>query len=97
MNLKNYLLLLTLAAGGFSAAADAKCTRAYVCDDQGLNCKHQEICGVYTERSTLKVQAQPTSTPPPGAPQSILNAPAPLTAKKCDDTPVKGQPRKICE
>lgn len=94
MSLKPYTLIFASLALSLSAAADAKCFRAYVCDDKGKNCKHEDVCPSYS--GSTKVETQPLTTPAPTTPKPISILPPPATTPACSDKTAKAQSSKTC-
>lgn len=63
-----------LACGGAAQAQSqtkSKCVKAYVCDEKGQNCKHQDVCPTYLEAEPPKTQGLKLPPAEPGKPQPL--------------------------
>jgi hypothetical protein len=55
MNLKSKYFVLVVATMSMATVANAKCRKAQVCDDYGMNCKVQQICGSSLDLPSIEV------------------------------------------
>jgi hypothetical protein len=89
------LFIAVIVTLGASSIAEAKCRKAQVCDDYGMNCRIQDICD-----STLdlpSVELAPL-TPLPSTQLKPLPSVAlpPLGTSKCEYMQVNGKWRNVC-
>lgn len=68
--------LALLACGGAAQAqaqgkGHSKCVKAYVCDEKGQNCKHQDVCPTYLEAEPPKTQGLKLPPQEPGQPKPL--------------------------
>lgn len=83
--------LLTL-----STAAIATCTKSYVCDVNGANCRYQDVCDSAIDLPSTNIQPLPTlpatALPPPPSYQL-----APFGTTNCNTKQVNGRFQTVCK
>jgi hypothetical protein len=55
MNLMSKYFVLVVVIMSMATVANAKCRKAQVCDDYGMNCKVQQICGSSLDLPSIEV------------------------------------------
>ncbi len=80
---------------GVAGIAEAKCRKAQVCDDYGMNCQVQDICDGTLDLPSVDL---PPLRPLPSTelkPLPSLDLP-PLGTTKCEYKQVNGQWQNVC-
>lgn len=89
-----------LSVGSAAAAPAGKCVRAYVCDDKGKNCKHQDVCPTYEQAEPPKTRglALPPADPGKPVPLGGMNESVskPVGASGCEYQRVNGEWKSAC-
>lgn len=90
------LLLFTLfGASLFTNVAFAQCHRAYVCNDQGNNCRYQDVCSNALDLPSVELNPLPSLPTMELKPLPSMDLP-PLGASRCEYLQVNGQWQNIC-
>jgi len=95
MKVRSQLFVVAVVALGASGASEARCSKSQVCDDNGMNCRVQDICD-----STLdlpSVELAPL-TPLPSTqlkPLPSVGLP-PLGTTQCQYMQVNGRWQNVC-
>ena len=55
MNFKSKYFVLVVAIMSITPVANAACRKAQVCDDNGMNCKVQQVCDSTIDLPSIKV------------------------------------------
>jgi hypothetical protein len=87
--------VLVVASMSIATVANAKCVKAQVCDDYGMNCRVQQICGSSLDLPSIGVDP---IRPLPSAklkPLPSINLP-PLGTTKCQYKQVNGFWQNVC-
>jgi hypothetical protein len=89
------LILAVVLAIVTSTDAEAKCRRAQVCDDYGMNCRAQDICDSMLDLPSVEIDPL---TPLPSTdikPLPSIDLP-PLGTSKCEYKQVDGRWQNVC-
>ncbi len=92
------LILISLMAYAFSISTmvEAKCRKANVCDDYGLNCKVQQICDSKLDLPSIEVTPIKPIPSTRIKPLPSLNVP-PIGTTKCQYKQVNGVWQNVCQ
>jgi hypothetical protein len=88
-------IFFLLASFAVSAVSYAACTRSWVCDDYGKNCRVQQICENNLDLPGINL---PGLTPMPSMelkPMPSISLP-PLGTKRCRQMQVNGRWQNVC-
>lgn len=95
MKVRSRLLVGAFVALAVSSTAEAKCRKSQVCDDYGMNCRVQDVCG-----STLdlpSVELAPLTPLPSTQLKPLPSVGLPLLgATQCQYMQVNGQWQNVC-
>jgi len=89
------VVFAAVVAFSVSTTADAKCRRAYVCDDFGMNCRYQDVCDSTLDLPSVDIDPLPALPSMKLKPLPSLDLP-PLGTTKCEYKQVNGEWQNVC-
>ncbi|MCF6261640.1 MAG: hypothetical protein L3J98_16005 [Gammaproteobacteria bacterium] len=95
MNIIRKLILCGFATLVFSGNSYAECTRSYVCDDWGNNCKYMDICNDSLDLPSVGLDPLPSLPTTDLKPLPSVDLP-PLGTSNCEYKQVNGRWQNIC-
>lgn len=98
-NRKKILIAVTLATItilSFSSNAEAACRRAYVCGDNGMNCRYQDVCNNTLDLPSVGINPLPSLPSTRLKPLPSVGLP-PLGTSHCEYMQVNGQWQNVCQ
>lgn len=95
MKISSFLFVVIVFASGASTNAEAKCRRAQVCDDNGMNCRAQDICDSTLDLPSVEIDPLKPLPSTELKPLPSISLP-PLGTSKCEYKQVNGQWQNVC-
>ena len=95
MNIKNILFFAVVFTLGISGIVEAKCRKAQVCDDFGMNCRVKDICDNKLDLPSVGLAPLPPLPSTKLKPLPSVSLP-PLGTTKCQFKQVNGKWKNIC-
>lgn len=95
MNGTGRMILGVLVILGASTPVDARCRRAHVCDDYGMNCSYEDICDSALDLPSVDINPLPALPSMELKPLPSLDLP-PLGTTECEYKQVNGRWQNVC-
>ena len=89
------IFTMCIVALGFSSITEARCRKAQVCDDYGMNCRVQDICGSSLDLPSVDLAPLRPLPSTQFKPLPSVGLP-PLGTTKCQYMQVNGRWQNIC-
>ena len=95
MNITIKLLVLVVMSIGIATIVEAKCRKAQVCNDYGMNCKIKQVCGSSLDLPSVELAPLRSLPSTRLKPLPSVSLP-PLGTSKCEYKQVNGHWRNVC-